>query len=202
MKINLNKKNLILLFICLALIILGVVADQFTKGFFENLFKEGKLPIVVVPDMLEFTFVLNDGAAWGSLSGSSILFFILTSLALPIFCYFILTRIKNGGFFNGAVRDFLATKFLGRLDFVCNVADILLNVGVILVIIGILFVDTDAIFKKHSIKEGCESYDIGMDKNPDFLYEIKDANLNVENENRNESLNAVNEKTENSLDNG
>ncbi len=201
-KIKLNKKNVIFLLICLAVVVLGVVGDQVTKGYFQNQYDKGNLPIVIVPDFLEFTFVLNNGAAWGSLSGNNILFFVLTVVALPIFCYFIFVRLKGGafsamgfafvvsgtignaidrayygdGFFNGAVRDFLATKFLGRLDFVCNIADILLNVGVIMVILGMLFVDVDAIFKKHPKKSGIEGDTKAEAQSQKFLYEDKKEN--------------------------
>ena len=174
MKLKFDKKSIIRLIIMMAVILVGVVLDQVTKSIFENLYSRGKLPIVIIPNIINFTYALNTGAAWGSFSGNNVMFFVLTLVALPVFFCVMLYRLKDSfwgslgfacivsgalgnaidraflgdGFYNGAVRDFLETRFLGNIDFICNVADIFLTVGVILVVVAMLFTDSDAIFNK------------------------------------------------------
>ena len=180
MKIKYDKKNWICFGVCVAITIIGIVLDQLTKSLFERLFQQGKLPITVIDNVVIFTYALNDGAAWGSLSGSSVLFFTLTIVALPVFVWIFVARIKRGwcgslgfacvisgtignaidraflgdGFFNGKVRDFIATQFLGKLDFICNIADIFLTIGVVILILGMIVFDDDAIFSKRSADKG------------------------------------------------
>lgn len=174
MKLNLDKKAKINLLICILIIILGIVADQITKAIFVKLDERGVIPIDILPGVAAFVMAYNDGAAWGSFGGSSVMFFVLTFIAVPAFIVVMIYRLKHGklsafgfafvvsgalgnavdrmflgdGFYNGEVRDFLQTEFLGRLNFICNLADILLGFGVVLLMIGMFFVDDDAIFKK------------------------------------------------------
>ena len=96
---------------------------------------------------------------------------VLTVLALPAFCVLIFFRRNSGnagcfavammfagtvgnaidrafrgnGFFNGGVRDFIATECFGRLDSVFNVADIFLVAGVALFAASLLFFDKDSL---------------------------------------------------------
>lgn len=174
MKLKFDKGSLKKILICLAIIVIGIIADQITKIVFQNLAQKGDLPIIVLPGVVNFSFALNTGAAWGSFDGNNVLFFVLTVIALPVFTFIMLFRLDKGmvgtlgfafilsgaignaidrgflgdGFYNGAVRDFIETKFLGNMNFVCNIADILLTAGVVMVVVGMLFTDTDAIFKK------------------------------------------------------
>ena len=96
---------------------------------------------------------------------------VLTVLALPAFCVLIFFRRNSGnagcfavammfagtvgnaidrafrgnGFFNGGVRDFIATECFGILDSVFNVADISLVAGVALFAASLLFFDKDSL---------------------------------------------------------
>lgn len=184
MKLNFDKKAKINLIICIGIIVLGVVFDQITKAVFVNLDEKGVIPLTVIPGVASFVLAYNNGAAWGSFGGSSIMFFCLTVLAVPAFVLIMLYRLKYGkisafgfafvlsgalgnavdrlllgdGFFNGEVRDFLQLEFLGPLSFICNLADILLGAGVVLLIIGMAFTDKDAIFKKE-VHENAEEED-------------------------------------------
>lgn len=174
MKLNYTKKSVRNLFICIAIIVVGIVFDQLTKMIFQHLDESGRLPVTLIHGILSINFALNTGAAWGSFAGNSVMFFVLTIIALPMFVFIMVWRINNGmigsvgfaliisgaignaidraffgdAFYNGAVRDFLETKFLGNINFICNLADIWLTVGVVLVLVGMLFTDTDAFFKK------------------------------------------------------
>lgn len=174
MKFKFDKSSLKKILISFVIIVIGIVLDQITKIIFQNLAQKGELPITVLPGIVDFNFALNTGAAWGSFNGNNVLFFVLTIIALPVFAFVLLFRLDKGmvgtlgfafilsgaignaidrgflgdGFYNGAVRDFIETRFLGNMNFICNVADILLTAGVIMVVVGMLFTDTDAIFKK------------------------------------------------------
>lgn len=190
MKIKFDKGSFKKILICLVIIVIGIVADQITKIVFQNLAQKGNLPIIILPGVVNFSFALNTGAAWGSFDGNNVLFFVLTIIALPVFTFVMLFRLDKGmvgtlgfafilsgaignaidrgflgdGFYNGAVRDFIETKFLGNMNFVCNVADILLTAGVVMVVVGMLFTDIDAIFKKQPNQSKDVSQKVVADK--------------------------------------
>lgn len=194
MKFKFDKKSIITLIVALAVIVVGVVLDQLTKIAFQNLAQKGELPITVIPGVFNFTYALNTGAAWGSFEGNNVMFFVLTAIALPVFFIIMLSRLKRGflgtlgfamivsgavgnaidraflgdGFYNGAVRDFLETRFLGPINFVCNVADIFLTVGVVLVMVAMFFTDDDAIFKQADKR----AETIGQQKSSNFTMDI------------------------------
>lgn len=169
--LNVSKKNRIL-FVILAATAAAIIAlDQITKVLAVNAKDAGALPITLIKGVLSVSYVENLGGAFGSLAGSHILFFVLTILALPAFCALIFFRRNSGnagcfalammfagtvgnaidrafrgdGFFNGGVRDFIATECFGRLDSVFNVADISLVAGVALFIAALLFFDKDSL---------------------------------------------------------
>lgn len=198
MKLNFDKKAKINLIVCIGIIVFGVVFDQITKAVFVNLDEKGVIPLTIIPGVASFILAYNNGAAWGSFGGSSIMFFCLTVLAVPAFVVIMLYRLKHGkisafgfafvlsgalgnavdrmflgnGFFNGEVRDFLQLEFLGPLSFICNLADILLGAGVVLLIIGMAFTDSDAIFKKEA-QEGEEMQNTAnsvTEQDNDFLF--------------------------------
>ena len=160
-KIKLTKKNLILFAVLAATAIAIVVLDQITKMMAVRAYEDGKLP----------GYLENLGGAFGGMAGRHVLFFVLTVLALPAFCVLIFFRRNSGnagcfavammfagtvgnaidrafrgnGFFNGGVRDFIATECFGILDSVFNVADISLVAGVALFAASLLFFDKDSL---------------------------------------------------------
>ncbi|MDD3831910.1 MAG: signal peptidase II [Clostridia bacterium] len=173
---KLSKKTTIII-ICL-IIAVGIVLDQLTKMFFENLFIQGKLPMYLFADV-GFEYRLNYGGAWSimaELNNRNIIFFVLNLLALPIFIVlmymgrnkslfgiFGYASIISGSignaldralgaetFFDGAVRDFLS---VGSWFPVFNVADCLLVCGTISVFLALLFLDDDALFRNIKKRE-------------------------------------------------
>lgn len=134
---------------------LGLVAvDQFTKYLAnEFLMQIGTAPLI--PGIIEFSYVLNDGAAFSFFSGNRFLLVGVTSVALIILAAYLLIKkpknkweyfswllIFSGGLgnlidriTNGVVVDFFNFQFI---DFaVFNVADIYVTCGVALLFITI-----------------------------------------------------------------
>lgn len=108
---------------------------------------------VVLPGLLQFTFVHNTGAAFSLLPGRLVLFQVFTVIALLALCayawwsrkdritfYLLITAIAGalGNFYDrmrfGHVRDFIDVPFFA----VFNVADIYIVVGMILLAIRIV----------------------------------------------------------------
>lgn len=146
-----------------AIIIISMIAmifaDLATKALAATNLK-GKPAVTVIPGILEFRYLENDGMAWGLLSGAIWAFIILTVAALLILIYVIvripkqrryiplmavLSVLGAGAFGNltdriflGYVRDFICVTFI---DFpIFNVADIYATVSMIVLIILVIFV--------------------------------------------------------------
>ena len=160
--------------IYLAVIVATVVLDQLSKVWMEGLLA-GNNVIKILGNWMTFSWTLNHGAAFGSMTNSPILFFICTVLGLPVFAYFLWrsrTRHVFGqigfafmfggtignaidraflgdGFFDGGVRDFISVKGFA----IFNVADCFLVVGIIMVCIALLFLDWDGVFVKQPKKQ-------------------------------------------------
>ncbi len=131
--------------------------DQLTKWLTVVYLKNGE-PLTVIPKVLEFTYVENEGAAFGMLQGGRWFFVVLTTILMIALGVFVLTgqfrrfRMFNisatlvlaGGIGNlidraiqGYVVDMIRVTFI---DFpVFNVADCCVVVGSILLLIFFLF---------------------------------------------------------------
>lgn len=151
-----------------SVIVVGILIDQLTKVFLEDVLKNGDIPII--GDWLQLSWTLNTGSAFGNLKGASVLFFIVTIVGIPLFCWLLYRSYSRSvwgqigysfvisgaignaidraflgdGFFNGAVRDLIYVKGFA----IFNVADSFLTVGVIMAIIALLFTDRDALIKE------------------------------------------------------
>lgn len=173
-----DKKLLKYIITSAIVFVLGIVLDQVTKVIAHDLLSNAN-SVEVLGSWLTLTYVENSGSSFGMFKGMSVMFFVITLIGLPFFC-FLWWRSKNrsivskigytfilsgtvgnaidrfalgDGFFNGAVRDFISVKGFA----VFNVADSLLTVGVAFAILGLLFFDFDALFdfhKKAESKEG------------------------------------------------
>lgn len=130
---------------------LMVAADQFTKFLATKyLLPVGTLPFL--PGVLQLEYVLNDGAAFSSFSGSRWLLVGVTSVSLVCVAVYLLWKkptdkleyfgwvlVLGGGLGNlidriisGVVVDFFSLTFMNFAVF--NVADCFVSVGV-----GLLF---------------------------------------------------------------
>lgn len=152
---NKIKKALIFIVSCVAF----AAIDQLTKLAAYNKLN-GKEPFVIIDGVLEFTYITNNGAAWGMMSGQRFFFIILTIIIMAgiVYAYSVtpwnrkyalLTFIEILGFsgaagnfidrcVNGYVHDFIYFKLI---DFpVFNVADCYVVIAAILLIFSCFFV--------------------------------------------------------------
>lgn len=154
-----NKKRVFsLLFYIIGIAVLTEL-DQITKVLVESKLM-GKPDFKVIGDAFVFSYLRNEGAAWGMLSGKINLFLVFTVIVVLLVTYVIInlpvtkkyvpllitcTLLVSGAAGNfidrvrfGYVRDFIYFKLINFPVF--NVADCYVTVSVVLLIILILFV--------------------------------------------------------------
>lgn len=154
-----NKKRVFsLLFYIIGIAVLTEL-DQITKVLAESKLM-GKPDFKVIGDAFVFSYLRNEGAAWGMLSGKINLFLIFTVIVVLLVTYVIInlpvtkkyvpllitcTLLVSGAAGNfidrvrfGYVRDFIYFKLINFPVF--NVADCYVTVSVVLLLILILFV--------------------------------------------------------------
>ena len=142
--------------------LLLVAADQVTKWLALTKLYNNE-PYVIIKDVLELSYLRNDGAAWGVLSGKQTFFIIITfvMLAAAIFVFtkmpitphyrglrVVLCTLAAGAvgnlidrIHNGYVHDFIYFKIINFPVF--NFADICVTLSMIGLVIMILFVYKD-----------------------------------------------------------
>ncbi len=151
-----NKFNLTLFFLFLTLVIL----DQFTKALVINFFN--LYDSVVLLPIMNLTFVVNYGFAFGFLNNPSLNQILVSLVILAIIIYFLYLLIKTqdkifqltltlilagalGNFvdriFRGFVIDFIDI-YIGKYHWPAfNIADSCITVGFIVLMINILFLN-------------------------------------------------------------
>ena len=151
-----NKFNLTLFFLFLTLVIL----DQFTKALVINFFN--LYDSVALLPMINLTFVVNYGFAFGLLNNPSLNQILVSLVILAIIIYFLYLLIKTqdkifqltltlilagalGNFidriFRGFVIDFIDI-YIGKYHWPAfNIADSCITVGFIVLMINILFLN-------------------------------------------------------------
>ena len=151
-----SKKNL--MFLSTGLLGILLVFDQFTK-YLAKIYLQGKEAFVLIPNVLEFRYLENNGAAWGILQNQTILFIIITStililltlyyIRIPLDKKYYLFRITiillNAGALgnfidricNKYVVDFIYFKLINFPIF--NIADSFVSISAVLLIYCILF---------------------------------------------------------------
>ena len=151
-----NKFNLTLFFLFLTLVIL----DQVTKALVINFFN--LYDSVVLLPIINLTFVVNYGFAFGLLNNPSLNQIVVSLVILAIIIYFLylliktqdkifqltLTLILAGAFgnfidriFRGFVIDFIDI-YIGKYHWPAfNIADSCITVGFVVLMINILFLN-------------------------------------------------------------
>ncbi|MBG9988193.1 signal peptidase II [Aerococcaceae bacterium DSM 111176] len=133
-------------------IIILVFCDQFLKIYIHNQFQPNET-MTIIEDVINFTYIRNDGAGWGILSGQRT-FFIIITLIIVIILIRIIIKNKDkswiqliwiGMIIAGAIGNLIDRILLGYvvdmfhlifIDFpVFNIADMALTVGIIGLII-------------------------------------------------------------------
>ena len=143
--------------VALALAAAFLVLDQVSKVIVRSAALAGVFPITVIPGVLEFDFVMNDGEAFGLASGFGYTFVLLAVVVTVVTMLYLLrapllSRLEvvglgmlvGGAIGNaidrvlfGFVTDFIATTFIQFPVF--NIADIGITVGVAIAFIGFVF---------------------------------------------------------------
>lgn len=152
MKLSLLKKK----FICLAIVILGIILDYATKqAVIANMTLGQSIPLW--EGVLHITYVINEGAAFSMLSGHRWVFLLISSIAiLGMSAYIIFTKnsrplwlyslalIISGGIGNmidrihlGYVTDFIDFTLINFAVF--NAADCLVCIGSGLLLIDLIY---------------------------------------------------------------
>ena len=141
--------------IIFSIIVVGIVLDLVSKHFFALRFEANSQKIVVIPNLFEFVFVKNTGAAYGIFGESTVMLsvvsilFIIGFVLSDIFnhkndCLYIfgIGLILSGAIGNlvdrlflGYVRDFISIKLF---SFVFNLADLFITAGVICFLVYLL----------------------------------------------------------------
>ena len=151
-----NKFNFTLFFLFLTLVIL----DQFTKALVINFFN--LYDSVALLPMMNLTFVVNYGFAFGLLNNPSLNQILVSLVILAIIVYFLYLLIKTqdkifqltltlilagalGNFidriFRGFVIDFIDI-YIGKYHWPAfNIADSCITVGFVVLMINILFLN-------------------------------------------------------------
>ena len=68
--------------------LLVIIADQLLKNYIVTNFKIGDEK-TIIPDVLSFTYLQNDGAAWNIFSGQMILFYLISIAAIAVVIYYL-----------------------------------------------------------------------------------------------------------------
>ncbi len=142
----------------LVISLLVVIADQGLKNYIVTNFKIGD-EHTVIPGILSFTYLQNDGAAWNIFSGQMILFYLISIAAIAVVVYYLFNpKYKNWLFdtglalvLGGIIGNFIDRLHLKyvidmlQLDFVqfniFNIADSAITVGIVLVFIYLIFMN-------------------------------------------------------------
>lgn len=165
------KKNVIYQIICYIMIGILIFLDQYTKHWAVVRLKDNS-PIIVIDKILEFSYLENRGAAFGSMQGKQSFFIILTFI-FTIFLLYILYKVPKTKYYtplicsvviliSGAIGNFIdrasqnyVVDFISAvfIDFpVFNVADIYVVCSMILIAILVTFYYKDEDFSFLSLK--------------------------------------------------
>lgn len=146
------------LYLIISLVI--VITDQGLKYYIANNYSLGEVH-QVIPGILSFNYVQNNGAAWNVLAGQMWLFYIISLLAIGVCLYFLFRKQKHNPIFDiglafvlgGIIGNFIDRLHLKyvidmlQLDFInfniFNIADSAITIGVILIFIYLIFIEKE-----------------------------------------------------------
>ncbi|TSO26288.1 signal peptidase II [Lactobacillus sp. LL6] len=147
-------------YLYLIISLLVVVADQGLKAYIINNYSVGEVH-QIIPGILSFDYLQNNGAAWNILPGQMWLFYAISIIAIGVCVYFLFNKKYTSKLFDTGVSlvlggiignfiDRLHLKYVVdmlQLDFVhfniFNIADSAITIGVILIFVYLIFFDKD-----------------------------------------------------------
>ena len=141
--------------IIFSIIVVGIVLDLVSKHVFALRFEDSSQKIVVIPNLFEFVFVKNTGAAYGIFGDSTVMLSVVSILFIIGFVLFDIFNHKNdwlyifgiGLILSGAIGNLVDRLFLGYVrdfisiklfSFVFNLADLFITAGVICFLVYLL----------------------------------------------------------------
>lgn len=155
----------------MGVIFIGLIVgiDQLIKMQIVNYVKPvGE--ITVIPNFLKFSYVENQGVAFGILQNYKYFFIIVSLFMILVFIYFIFFKKMNSKLLlvasililGGGIGNFIDRLFLGyvidyiKVSFfppVCNFADYCISVGAVLLFVYFFFFMTSNSESKPKVKE-------------------------------------------------
>lgn len=139
---------------------LVVALDQGLKFFITANYQVGEVQ-EIIPHILSFNYLQNDGAASNIFSGQMWFFYIISAIVIPVVIYFIIKERRGHWSFKlglafvlggilGNLIDRIRLHYvvdMFQLDFmhfnIFNVADAGITVGIIFIFIYLIFLDKE-----------------------------------------------------------
>ena len=143
-------------FLYLFISLFVVLADQGLKNYIVSNYTVGEVH-QIIPGILSFNYLQNDGAAWNILTGQMWLFYIISIIAISVCLYFLFNKKYKNTLFDvglalilgGIVGNFIDRLHLKyvvdmlQLDFInfniFNIADSAITTGVLIIFIYLIF---------------------------------------------------------------
>lgn len=144
-------------FLYLIISALVVAADQGLKDYIVSNYSVGEVH-QIIPGILSFNYLQNNGAAWNILTGQMWLFYIISIVAIGVCLYFLFNKKYKNAWFDvglalvlgGIIGNFIDRLHLKyvidmlQLDFIhfniFNIADSAITVGVVIIFIYLIFI--------------------------------------------------------------
>ncbi|WP_308555516.1 signal peptidase II [uncultured Lactobacillus sp.] len=132
-----------------------VLADQGLKNYIVSNYAVGEVH-QIIPGILSFNYLQNNGAAWNILTGQMWLFYFISIIAIAVCLYFLFNKKYKNVLFDvglslvlgGIIGNFIDRIHLKyvidmlQLDFIhfniFNIADSAITVGVIIIFIYLI----------------------------------------------------------------
>ncbi|WEV40676.1 signal peptidase II [Lactobacillus sp. ESL0681] len=145
-------------FLYLFISLIVIIVDQGLKFLITSQFAVGEVQ-QIIPNILSFNYVRNNGAAWNILTGQMWLFYLISAVAILVCLYYLFNKNYRSKLFDwglalvlggiiGNLIDRIHLQYvidMLQLDFInfniFNIADSAITIGIILVFIYLLFFD-------------------------------------------------------------
>ena len=143
-------------FLYLFISLFVVLADQGLKNYIVSKYTVGEVH-QIIPGILSFNYLQNDGAAWNILTGQMWLFYAISVIAIAVCLYFLFNKKYKNALFDvglalvlgGIIGNFIDRLHLKyvvdmlQLDFInfniFNIADSAITTGVLIIFIYLIF---------------------------------------------------------------
>ena len=143
-------------FLYLFISLFVVLADQGLKNYIASNYTVGEVH-QIIPGILSFNYLQNDGAAWNILTGQMWLFYAISVIAIAVCLYFLFNKKYKNALFDvglalvlgGIIGNFIDRLHLKyvvdmlQLDFInfniFNIADSAITTGVLIIFIYLIF---------------------------------------------------------------